>query len=126
MTRPIVRALHEARPELERVGLVQFDAHIDCQNFDDGGPHNGTPIRGIIEDDNGVDPRNIVQIGISGGLTPWQAMDALFDLGRREGVVGFDLVEVDPTRDLQGITQRLANKLLLTFLAGFRHRREGG
>src|SRR6266511_4391754 len=66
MTRPIVRALHEARPELERVGLVQFDAHIDCQNFDDGGPHNGTPIRGIIEDDNGVDPRNIVQIGISG------------------------------------------------------------
>jgi arginase family enzyme len=126
MTRPIVRALHEARPELERVRLVQFDAHIDCQNFDDGGPHNGTPIRGIIEDDNGVDPRNIVQIGISGGLTPWQAMDALFDLGRREGVVGFDLVEVDPTRDLQGITQRLANKLLLTFLAGFRHRREGG
>ena len=197
MTRPIVLALHEARPELGRVGLVQFDAHIDCQNFEDGGPHNGTPIRGIIEDDNGVDPRNIVQIGISGfvnaehyrrylveeqggtmfstrdvakrgieavladaweiasrgvdgvyvtfdidslelayapgtgaavsgGLTPWQAMDALFDLGRREEVVGFDLVEVDPMRDLQGITQRLANKLLLTFLAGFRQGREGG
>ena len=53
-------------------------------------------------------------------------MDALFDLGRREEVVGFDLVEVDPMRDLQGITQRLANKLLLTFLAGFRQGREGG
>jgi len=63
---------------------------------------------------------------VSGGLTPWQAMDALFDLGRREEVVGFDLVEVDPMRDLQGITQRLANKLLLTFLAGFRQGREGG
>jgi arginase family enzyme len=36
--------------------------------------------------------------------------------------VGFDLVEVDPTRDLQNVTTRLANKLLLTFLAGF-HRR---
>jgi formiminoglutamase len=195
MTRPIVRALHEARPELKRVGLVHFDAHIDCQNFDDGGPHNGTPIRGIIEDDNGVDPRNVAQIGISGfvnaehyrrylvdeqggtifstrdvatrgmeavladaweiasrgvdgvyitfdidslelayapgtgaavsgGLTPWQAMDALFELGGRERVVGFDLVEVDPTRDPQAITQRLANKLLLTFLAGFRRGRE--
>ena len=193
MTRPIVRALHTAGPDLERLGLIQFDAHIDCQNFDDGGPHNGTPIRGIIEDDNGVDPRNVVQIGISGfvnadyyrrylvdeqggtifatrdvarrgidavlseawaiasrdvdgvyvtfdidslelayapgtgaaisgGLTPWQAMDALFELGRREQVVGFDLVEVDPSRDPQGITQRLANKLLLTFLAGFRAR----
>jgi formiminoglutamase len=197
MTRPIVRALHEAQPELERVGLIQFDAHIDCQNLDDAGPHNGTPIRGIIEDDNRVDPRNIVQIGISGfvnadyyrrylveeqggtifstrdvarrgidavlseaweiasggvdgvyvtfdidsvelayapgtgaavsgGLTPWQAMDALFDLGRRNLVVGFDLVEVDPARDPLGMTQRLANKLLLTFLAGFRHRRDGG
>ena len=52
-------------------------------------------------------------------------MDALFDLGGRDQVVGFDLVEVDPTRDPQGITQRLANKLLLTFLAGFRHRRDG-
>ena len=194
MTRPIVRALHDARPELERVGLIQFDAHIDAQNFDDGGPHNGTPIRGIIEDENGVDGRNVVQIGISGfvnaayyrrylveeqgatifptrevarrgieavlvdawdiasrdvdgvyltfdidsvelayapgtgaaisgGLTPWQAMDALFELGGREQVVGFDLVEVDPTRDPLAITQRLANKLLLTFLAGFYRRR---
>ena len=193
MTRPIVRALHAARPELERLGLIHFDAHIDCQNFDDGGPHNGTPIRGIIEDENGVNPRNVVQIGISGfvnagyyrrylveeqggtifstrdvatrgieavladawatasravdgvyvtfdidsvelayapgtgaaisgGLTPWQAMDSLFELGRRDEVVGFDLVEVDPTRDPQAITQRLANKLLLTFLAGL-HRR---
>jgi formiminoglutamase len=197
MTRPIVRALHDARPELERLGLVQFDAHIDAQNFDDGGPHNGTPIRGIIEDENGVEGRNVVQIGISGfvnaehyqrylveeqgatifptrevakrgidavlpdawevasrdvdgvyvtfdidslelgyapgtgaavsgGLTPWQAMDALYELGRREAVVGFDLVEVDPTRDPQAITQRLANKLLLTFLAGFHERHAGG
>ena len=59
---------------------------------------------------------------VSGGLTPWQAMDALFELGGREEVVGFDLVEVDPSRDPQGITQRLANKLLLTFLAGLRTR----
>jgi formiminoglutamase len=193
MTRPIVQALHDARPELERIGLLQFDAHMDVQNFEDGGPHNGTPIRGIIEDTNGVDPRNVVQVGISGfvnaehyhrylveeqggtvftsrdvarrgiepvldealaiagsdvdgiyvtfdidslelayapgtgaatsgGMTPWQAMDALFELGRNVRVAGFDLVEVDPTRDPQTITSRLANKLLLTFLAGFHGR----
>jgi arginase family enzyme len=51
-------------------------------------------------------------------------MDALFELGGRERVVGFDLVEVDQTRDPQAVTQRLANKLLLTFLAGFRRGRE--
>jgi arginase family enzyme len=51
-------------------------------------------------------------------------MDALFELGGRERVVGFDLVGVDPTRDPQAVTQRLANKLLLIFLAGFRRGRE--
>jgi formiminoglutamase len=189
MTRPIVQALHDVRPEIGDIGLIQFDAHMDVQNFDDGGPHNGTPIRGIIEDENGVHARNIVQIGIagfvnagfyydyltseqgatvftarevarlgidtvlaraleiagdgtdgiyvtfdidsldlphafgtgasiSGGLTPWQAMDALFELGRQPNVVSFDIVEVDPSRDVGGATARLANKLLLTFLAG--------
>jgi arginase family enzyme len=51
----------------------------------------------------------------SGGLTPWQVMDALFDRGCRYLVVGF--VGVDPTCDPQ---ERLASTLLLTFLAGFR------
>jgi formiminoglutamase len=193
MTRPIVRALHDARPELGRIGLIQFDAHIDAQTFEDGGPHNGTPVRGILEDPNGVAGKNVVQIGISGfvnaeayrgyveeqggtifstreiaqrgiepvladawetasrnvdgvyvtfdidslelayapgtgaaisgGLTPWQAFDALFELGGKDAVVGFDLVEVDPSTDPQRITSRLANKLLLTFLAGFHERR---
>ena len=66
MTRPIVRVLRDARPEIERLGLIDFDAHIDAHVIGDEGSHNGTPIRGIIEDDNGVEARKIVQIGISG------------------------------------------------------------
>lgn len=194
MTRPIVRALHEARGE-QRLGLIQFDAHMDVQNFDDGGPHNGTPVRGIVEDENGIDAANVVQIGISGfvnarayrdwltgrgghihssrdvarrgmdavlgdawsaasagvdgvyvtldidcldlahapgtgasisgGIEPWPLMEAVFELGRRKEVVGFDIVEVDPPRDLGGATARLATKLLLTFLAGH-HQRVAG
>lgn len=196
MTRPIVRALSGARPELERIGVLQFDAHIDAQTLEDAGPHNGTPIRGILEDENGVAGANVVQIGISGfvnaahyrdylvqeqggtifsarevagrgigpvladaweiasrgvdgvyvtfdidsldlahapgtgaaisgGLTPWQAMDALFELGGRDEVVAFDLVEVDPATDPQRTTLRLATKLLLTFLAGLHGRLRG-
>jgi arginase family enzyme len=49
-------------------------------------------------------------------------MDALYELGRREEVVGFDLVEVDPSRDPGAATARLATKLMLTFLAGYRQR----
>lgn len=190
MTRPIARAMREARG-YERMGLIQFDAHMDVQNFEDGGPHNGTPIRGIIEDGS-VAAERVVQIGISGfvnarayrdwlskrggtiyssrevarrgmqtvlseawerasagadgvyvtldidclelayapgtgasisgGIEPWPLMDAMFELGRREEVVGVDIVEVDPARDLGGATARVATKLLLTFLAGYHER----
>jgi formiminoglutamase len=59
---------------------------------------------------------------LPGGITPWQAYDALFRLGSEPRVKGFDLVEVDPSRDLQDITARLATKLILTFLAGYKSR----
>jgi formiminoglutamase len=59
---------------------------------------------------------------LPGGITPWQAYDALFRLGTDSRVKGFDLVEVDPSRDVYDITARLATKLILTFLAGYRSR----
>lgn len=57
---------------------------------------------------------------LPGGLTPWQGYDSLFRLGRQSNVMGLDLVELDPSRDVFDITVRLANKLLLTFLAGYK------
>ena len=39
-----------------KVGIIQFDAHHDLRNLDDGGPSNGTPFRSLLEND--------VQIGI--------------------------------------------------------------
>jgi formiminoglutamase len=189
LAHPLLRAFKTGRG-YERVGLIQFDAHMDFQTGEHG-PHNGTPIRTILEEGI-VDPRNLVQIGISGfvqaewharwgrdqgvtiftardaavrgmaslieeaiaiagrdadaiyvtfdidcfdqahapgtgaslpgGITPWQAYDALFRLGSEQRVKGFDLVEVDPSRDLHDITARLATKLILTFLAGYHSR----
>jgi formiminoglutamase len=195
LAHPLLRAFKRARG-YERIGLIQFDAHMDFQTGEHG-PHNGTPIRTILEEEI-VAPRNLVQIGIAGfvqaewhtrwgreqgatiftsrdvatrgmaalldeavaiagrdtdaiyvtfdidcfdqayapgtgaslpgGVTPWQAYDALFRLGGDPRVKGFDLVEVDPSRDLHDITARLATKLLLTFLAGYevRRRNNGG
>lgn len=45
------------------VGVIQFDAHHDVRNREDGGPSNGTPFRGLIESGT-LDPANLVQIGI--------------------------------------------------------------
>ncbi len=186
LAHPLLRAFKAGRG-YDRLGLIQFDAHMDFQTAEHG-PHNGTPIRTILAEGI-VDPRNLAQIGIAGfvqaewharwgreqgvsiftsrdvatrgmtplveqaleiasagtdaiyvtfdidcfdqtfapgtgaslpgGLTPWQAYDALFRLGADPRVKGFDLVEVDPTRDVGDITARLATKLMLTFLAGY-------
>ncbi|MGF1617071.1 MAG: agmatinase family protein [Acidimicrobiia bacterium] len=59
ITRPLVRAQHD---EIERVGVITFDAHHDVRTLDLG-PANGTPIRGLIEED-GLPGANVTQVGI--------------------------------------------------------------
>ncbi|WP_333594069.1 agmatinase family protein [Anaerospora hongkongensis] len=46
-----------------KVGIVQFDAHMDVRNLEDGGPSNGTPIRSLLESAT-VEGRHIAQLGI--------------------------------------------------------------
>ncbi len=46
-----------------KVGIVQIDSHMDVRNLEDGGPTNGTPIRGLIESGT-VEGRHIAQIGL--------------------------------------------------------------
>ncbi len=60
ITRPLVKAT--ARDEIARIGVLTFDAHHDVRTLDLG-PANGTPIRGLIEED-GLPGGNVVQIGI--------------------------------------------------------------
>jgi formimidoylglutamase len=59
ITRPLARSLSEDR---SKVGLVTFDAHHDVRTLDLG-PTNGTPVRGLIEED-GLPGENVAQIGI--------------------------------------------------------------
>ncbi|WP_042144008.1 formimidoylglutamase [Paucisalibacillus sp. EB02] len=45
------------------VGIIQFDAHHDLRNTEDGGPTNGTPFRRLLEDTI-ISGEDLVQIGI--------------------------------------------------------------
>lgn len=60
ITRPWVAGL--CGPDLSRVGVVTLDAHHDVRHLDDG-PRNGTPIRGLVEQE-GLPGGNVVQVGI--------------------------------------------------------------
>lgn len=59
ITRPLVRAVTD---DPSKVGVITFDAHHDVRSLENG-PTNGTPIRGLIEED-GVPGGNVVQLGI--------------------------------------------------------------
>lgn len=59
ITRPLVNAISD---DIERTGVITFDAHHDVRTLDLG-PANGTPIRGLIEED-GLPGVNLSQIGI--------------------------------------------------------------
>lgn len=59
ITRPLARAT--ADRDLDRLGVLTFDAHHDVR-VTDPVPTNGSPIRGLIED--GVAGDRIVQVGI--------------------------------------------------------------
>lgn len=57
---PSIKAFGKAKGT---VGIIQFDAHHDLRNLDDGGPSNGTPFRGLIES-GAINPEHLVQIGL--------------------------------------------------------------
>jgi formiminoglutamase len=65
ITCPLVQGYCRSHPG-QKVGIVHFDAHNDVRNFEDGGPTNGTPFRGIIEGPANVKGENLVQVGIHG------------------------------------------------------------
>ena len=57
---PSIRAFGE---NFGRVGVIQWDAHHDLRNIEDGGRTNGTPFRSLIEGDY-LKGEDLVQIGI--------------------------------------------------------------
>jgi formimidoylglutamase len=61
ITRPLVAGL--LGDDLTTVGVLTFDAHHDVRSLGDG-PRNGTPIRGLIEQE-GLPGRNVAQVGIA-------------------------------------------------------------
>ncbi|MBP3961784.1 formimidoylglutamase [Paenibacillus lignilyticus] len=58
----------------------------------------------------------------TGGLNPWDALDALYRLGALPQVKGIDFVCIDPAVDVRNVTSRLAVQFMLSFLAGMANR----
>lgn len=74
------------------VGVIQFDAHHDLRNTDDGGPTNGTPFRRLLEDGI-ISGENLVQIGIR----DFSNAKAYQDYAHDHGVTVYTMGDVNKT-----------------------------
>lgn len=61
ITAPLVKGRKAANGK--RIGMIQFDAHLDVRDMSYGGPSNGTPIRNLVESET-VKGEDIITIGI--------------------------------------------------------------
>ncbi|MEA2527514.1 MAG: formiminoglutamase [Thermomicrobiales bacterium] len=59
------------------------------------------------------------------GLSAWQLLEGVFACGQHPKVAAFDVVEIDPTRDVKDVTARSGCSTILVFLAGLYRRLHG-
>lgn len=83
---PSIRAF---RDTFGRIGVIQFDAHHDLRNLEDGGPTNGTPFRSLLEHQV-LEGKDLIQIGIR-DFTNGKAYD---QFAKEKGVTVFTMGDV--------------------------------
>lgn len=86
ITAPIIRAL--AKKQGKRIGILQFDTHLDLRDVSEHGPTNGTPIRQLLDEDV-VRGENIYNIGLHG----FYNAPSLIEAARHYGVNMISLKE---------------------------------
>lgn len=83
---PSIKAFHKAKG---RVGVIQFDAHHDLRNLEDGGPTNGTPFRTLLKD-RAILGEDLIQIGIRG----FSNSKDYFEYGKQQQVTIYTMKDV--------------------------------
>ncbi|REJ08850.1 formimidoylglutamase [Halobacillus trueperi] len=73
-----------------RVGVIQWDAHHDLRNVEDGGRTNGTPFRSLIEE-GVIHGEDLVQIGIR----DFSNAKAYADYARKHNIHTYTMADVE-------------------------------
>ncbi|WP_096154872.1 formimidoylglutamase [Bacillus sp. FJAT-45066] len=87
ITYSTLKGISAAKPG--KYGVIQFDAHHDLRNVEDGGPTNGTPFRRLIEQ-GVISGENIVQIGIRN----YSNSKYYYDYAKEQGITVFTMEDV--------------------------------
>lgn len=107
-----IRAFAE---EHGRVGVIQFDAHHDLRNTEDGGPTNGTPFRRLLEDEV-LQGEHLVQVGIRDFTNAREYHEYALE----QGVVVYTMADVERMKVVAILEKefaRLANEVDAIYLS---------
>ncbi len=109
---PSISAFHK---HYGRIGVIQWDAHHDLRNLEDGGRTNGTPFRSLLE--AGVlQGSNLVQVGIR----DFSNAKAYADYAKDQGIHVYTMADVDKTGLNDIITaeiERLSKEVDMIYLS---------
>lgn len=96
---PSIRAFKES---FGRVGVIQWDAHHDVRNLEDGGRTNGTPFRSLIEAGY-LKGGDLVQIGIR----DFSNAQKYHDYAKEKGIVVYTINDIEE----KGIVPIVTNEI---------------
>ncbi|WLR48968.1 formimidoylglutamase [Halobacillus litoralis] len=98
-----------------RIGIIQWDAHHDLRNVEDGGRTNGTPFRSLIEE-GVIRGEDLVQIGIR----DFSNAQAYADYAREQNIHTYTMADVEE-KGIHNLTdqviQILENKCSCIYLS---------
>lgn len=106
ITAMLVKGIKEIHPK-KRIGIIQFDTHLDLRDLSEHGPTNGTPIRNLIES-SVILGHDVYNIGLHGFFNAPSLITYAKENGvnyttlkeaRRKGIVQ---TVVDAVRELEG------------------------
>ncbi|MCR8850574.1 formimidoylglutamase [Rossellomorea sp. SC111] len=104
ITTSTVKAIKETKGT---VGIIQFDAHHDLRNTEDGGPTNGTPFRRLIEEGY-IKGEQLIQIGIRN----YANAKAYHDYAIEKGVTVYTMEDVrQPNSSITELIQHALSQL---------------
>ncbi|MGG4166107.1 formimidoylglutamase [Rossellomorea vietnamensis] len=104
ITTSTVKAIKETKGT---VGIIQFDAHHDLRNTEDGGPTNGTPFRRLLKEGH-LKGDHLIQIGIRN----YANAKAYHDYAIEQGVTVYTMKDVkQPDASITELIQKSLTKL---------------
>jgi len=108
-------SIHAFKEKYGNIGIIQFDAHHDLRNLEDGGPTNGTPFRNLLQS-NVIKGEQLIQIGIRDFVNS----EDYYQYGLKHGVTIYSMKDIRSDgieKIVKQSVEQLSNKVDMIYIS---------